>query len=221
MIMRKRIVIVGAGGFAREVAWLIADLNRVRDEWDFRGFVVSDVTRLSDRDSLDLVLGDFDWLSTHRGEVDALAFGIGTPGPKAALSRTLAELVPEVDWPALVHPTAQFERQSASVGRGVVLCAGVIGTVNLVLDDFVMVNLACTLGHEARLGRCAALNPTVNVSGGVNIGEEVLVGTGAQILQYVNIGANAVVGAGACVTKDVPPGVTVVGVPAKQLQRGT
>jgi serine O-acetyltransferase len=53
----------------------------------------------------------------------------------------------------------------------------------------------------------------------VNIGDGVLVGTGAQILQYINIGENAVVGSGACVVKDVEPGITVVGIPAKPLAK--
>lgn len=220
MSAKKRIVIVGAGGFAREVAWLVAEQNRVREEWDFRGYVVSDLARLGDRDSRAEVLGDFDWLATHRQEFDALAFGIGTPKPKAALAPQLDALCPHAEWPALVHPSVQMDRASSKLARGVLICAGVVGTVNLVLEEFAMVNLCCTLGHEARLGRCAVLNPTVNVSGGVDIGDEVLVGTGAQILQYVKLGHGAVVGAGACVVKDVAAGVTVVGVPAKPFAKG-
>ena len=80
-----------------------------------------------------------------------------------------------------------------------------------------MVNLACTLGHESRIGEGSVLNPTVNISGGVVLDKGVLVGTGAQILQYVQIGEGATVGAGAVVNRDVPAGVTVVGIPAKPL----
>jgi serine acetyltransferase len=59
----------------------------------------------------------------------------------------------------------------------------------------------------------------VNISGGVDIGRGVLVGTGAQILQYVRVGDGATVGAGAVVRSDVPAGVTVVGIPAKPLEK--
>jgi sugar O-acyltransferase (sialic acid O-acetyltransferase NeuD family) len=217
-VSKKQIAIIGAGGFAREVAWLIRDISRVSGEYEFAGFVVTDPSRLSDRDSRDLVRGDYDWLVRNAGRsVDALAIGIGDPAARLRVAQELQALVPALEWPALVHPTAHFDRALATLGEGVLLCAGVIGTVNIRLEPFSMCNLACTIGHEARIGRGSVLNPTVNVSGGVDMGEGVLVGTGVQILQYVKIGDRARIGAGAVVVKDVAPGQTVVGVPARPM----
>lgn len=215
--MKKKIVVVGAGGFAREVAWLIREIDRASGGVEFAGFVVTDPSRLGEHDSRELVLGGYDWLERNRGAVDALAIGIGTPGPRLKVSAELEARFPHLEWPALVHPSAIFERASTSLGRGVLVCAGVVGTVNLALEPFAMVNLCCTLGHEARLGEGCVLNPTVNISGGVVLGRGVLVGTGAQVLQYVEVGEGATVGAGAVVTKNVAPGTTVVGVPAKPM----
>jgi sugar O-acyltransferase (sialic acid O-acetyltransferase NeuD family) len=214
----KRIVIIGAGGFAREVAWLIGEINRASPIYECLGFVVSDLSQLSGHDSRDQVLGDFNWLEANRG-VDAVAFGIGNPAAKLTLSVELGSRFPKLEWPALVHPTVQFERSSCKLDRGVVLCAGTIGTVNLVFGPFCMVNLSCTIGHESRIGEACVLNPTVNISGGVTLERGVLVGTGAQVLQYVTVGAGATVGGGAVVTKDVEPGTTVVGMPAKPLPK--
>jgi sugar O-acyltransferase (sialic acid O-acetyltransferase NeuD family) len=215
----KRLAIVGAGGFAREVAWLVHDINRCKSAFELVGFVVSDLSKLGDHDSRDQVLGDYKWLEQNREKVDALAIGIGSPAARLRVCNDLEGALPDLEWPALVHPTAQFDRRSITLGHGTIICAGNIGTVNLVLESFSMVNLACTIGHEAHLGRGCVLNPTVNVSGGVQFGEGVLVGTGAQILQYVQVGAGATIGAGAVVTKDVSPGDTVVGVPARSLTR--
>jgi sugar O-acyltransferase (sialic acid O-acetyltransferase NeuD family) len=214
----KKLVIIGAGGFAREVAWLISDINREHREFEFMGYLVSDLSRLTETDSRDHVLGDFNWLDNNR-DIDALALGIGTPASKLAVTDELESKFPRLEWPALIHPTVQFDRSSTKLDHGVVLCAGTIGTVNLEFGAFAMVNLACTVGHEARIGRCSVLNPTVNISGGVVVDEGVLIGTGAQILQYVKVGGGATVGAGAVVSKDVEPNTTVVGIPAKPLRK--
>lgn len=213
-----RIVVVGAGGFAREVRWLIEEMARAGESVAFAGYVVSDLSRLGEHDSRSEVRGDLAWLRDQRGAFDALAIGIGTPASRLKVSSELLADFPEDRWPALVHPSVHLDRGSARIGAGALVCAGVVGTVNVDLAPFCMVNLACTLGHEARVGRGSVLNPTVNLSGGVILEEGVLVGTGAQVLQYLLVGKGATVGAGAVVTKDVAPGVTVVGMPAKPVQ---
>ncbi|MBS1801645.1 MAG: acetyltransferase [Acidobacteria bacterium] len=213
----KRIAIIGAGGFARELAWMLEDISAAISQESSRyetvGFLVSDANRIGPYDSP--VLGDFSWLESNR--VDALAIGIGTPAVRLKLAEELKRRFPHIAWPALVHPNVKWQQRTMQVGEGVIVCAGNIVTVNVQFEPFCMVNLSCTIGHEAVIGRGCVLNPTVNISGGVELGSGVLVGTGAQILQYVKIGDGATIGAGAVVNKDVSPGTTVVGIPAKEL----
>jgi len=216
---RMKIAIVGAGGFAREVAWLIRDINAVTPTFDLIGCLVSDMTHLNETDSKDRILGDFEWLHSHPKAIDGLVFGIGNPQVKLQLSEMIENEFPDHSWPSLVHPTVQFDRETAVFERGVVLCAGSIATVNITFRRFSMVNLMCTIGHESIIGPGAVLNPTVNISGGVRIGSGVLVGTGAQVLQYIEVGDNVTIGAGAVVSKPVESGQTVVGIPAKPLQK--
>ena len=109
------------------------------------------------------------------------------------------------------------DRENVEFGRGVIVCVGAIITVNVTIGDFSQLNFGCTLGHESQIGRGCLINPGANISGGVILEDGVLVGTGAQVLQYLRIGREAIVGAGAVVTRDVPPGITVVGVPARPI----
>jgi len=215
----KRIAIIGAGGFAREVAWLLEDISAATSEeaskYTTVGFLVSDVSRMGPHDSP--ILGDFSWLESN--SIDALAMGIGTPAVRLKLAKELKERFPHIPWPPLAHPSVKWQRRTMQFGEGIIICAGTIATVNVRFGPFCLVNLSCTIGHEAVIGSGCVLNPSVNISGGVELGSGVLVGTGAQILQYLKIGDDAQIGAGAVVNKNVNPNTTVVGVPAKELAK--
>jgi sugar O-acyltransferase (sialic acid O-acetyltransferase NeuD family) len=210
-----RIIVVGAGGAAREIVSALDSINKIEQRFEFLGYVVSDLSRLQSRDSRDQVLGDFSWLQANRNSFDALAIGVGFPASRLRLAAELRHFLPEVEWPAIIHPTAIIDLDSARIAEGCFIGAGVTATVNITLEAFVLCNFGCTLGHEARIGAGSVVNPGANISGGVVISTGVLVGTGSQILQYLHIGAGATVGAGAVVTRDVAEGVTVLGVPAR------
>ena len=218
----KKIVVVGAGGFAREVKWLIEEISSYSNstqKYEFIGYVVSDANSLSETDSKNGLLGNLGWLEKNKSCFDCIAIGIGSPSARITVANQLENEFGSEYWPALIHPSVRLDEKSCRISHGVIICANCVGTVNLDIQPFALVNLSCTVGHEAVIGRGSVLNPTVNISGGVFVGEGVLIGTGAQVLQYLDIGMNSTVGAGAVVTKNVPVGTTVVGCPAKPLHR--
>ncbi len=210
---RRRIVVVGAGGQARDIAWLVRELDRAGAGLELVGFVVTDTARLGPHDSE--VLGDY--AALDRVRPDALALGIGAPRARLKVAADLAARFPhdEDHWPALVHPSVVIDRESLHLAPGTSLCAGSVGSVNVTLEPFALVNIGITLGHEARIGEGSVVNHGASISGGVVLERGVLVGTGARVLQYLTVHEGATVGAGAVVTRDVAAGTTVVGIPAR------
>jgi acetyltransferase-like isoleucine patch superfamily enzyme len=91
-------------------------------------------------------------------------------------------------------------------------------TTNIVVGRHVLLNLGCTIGHDAVLGDFSSLMPQVNLGGGSTLQEGVFAGTNATVLPRVCIGPNTIIGAGTVVTRDLPANCTAVGVPAKVIQ---
>lgn len=204
------LLIFGAGGFGREVAWLARQalgasvtIEFVVDRPEYLSGAVSGlpVRLLSDcvaspRQRYVVALGD----PIQRQRVVAACDALGLLATR------------------LVHPRVEAS-DSVALGEGSVICAGSILTVDIDIRAHVQVNLGCTLGHDVVVGSYSTLAPGVHVSGNVLIGNAAYIGTGASIINGsvdhpLTIGDGAVVAAGACVTRSVEPGAMVAGVPA-------
>lgn len=196
--------VIGAGGLAREMAWLAQSLGM-----DVVGFV--DVAAGTVEGYPVITDGEL----LHLSHPYAAVVGLGTPGLRAGVVSRYAQQK-HVDFPTLVHESATV-LGPCEIGRGTCLQAGVRLTGDIAIGDFVLLNLNVTVGHDAVIGSGVVINPGATISGGVRIGESALIGTGAVMLENVIVGERATVGAGAVVTKDVPAGVTVVGVPARPM----
>jgi sugar O-acyltransferase (sialic acid O-acetyltransferase NeuD family) len=107
----------------------------------------------------------------------------------------------------------------AVIGEGLVLCPFAMITSNVTIGCHFHANIYSYVGHDCMIGDFVTLAPGAKVNGNVTIGEHAYIGTGAMIRQGITIGAGATVGMGAVVTRDVPPGATFVGNPAKPLIR--
>lgn len=213
------IVIFGAGGFGREVAVLIRDINKASPgTWNLLGFVDDRVPDLDLCQALGVAyLGDRDASSEDLPADVHFVVAIGTSSVRG---RVTDELVRRGWRPAtLVHPSAWIG-DCVALGPGSVVCAGNILTTNITFGAGAQINLSCTIGHDVLAGDFVTLSPAVSLSGGVTIGELATIYTRAAVNPLVSIGEGAVVGAGAVVAKSVAAGDTVVGVPARPLRTG-
>ena len=146
----------------------------------------------------------------------SVAVSIADPKTKCNIINSIKN--PQIDFPNLIHPNVLIGEDAVKIGRGNIICAGVIITVNIEIKDFVILNLSCTVGHDTVVGSYSSFMPTVNISGEVNIEEGVYVGTGAKIINQLEIGEYTIVGAGAVVAKTLPAHCTAVGIPAKPIK---
>lgn len=210
------IAIFGAGGFGREVAWLIDDLNGVKKMYNVLGFIVDNKSALAGEVINGYaVLGGLEYLEAKKGLAIAIALG----DPVSRL-RVLNRLAPyNLHYPNLIHPSVIIGAE-VQTGTGNIICAGTILTVNIIIGSFCQLNLHTTVGHDSVVNDLATTACGVDLAGYSHIGLGAYMGNHSTVLS-VKVGAFATVGAGAVVNRDIPEGATAVGVPAKVIKETT
>jgi len=202
----KKIAIVGAGGFAREVLWLLTDLGL---ESRVGGFFETDEI-WKQRQVSGLPVGPLSSLESSQWEA---VLAVGSPIVRKGLRDALPA---DMAYPTLVHPSVQRSKR-VELASGVVICAGTILTCDIVVSEHVHLNLATTVGHDCQLKPFVTTAPAVNISGACDIGELTYIGTNVALREGLRIAAGTTIGMGAVVvTHIVDPGV-YVGNPAKKL----
>ncbi|RNI31468.1 acetyltransferase [Rufibacter latericius] len=212
----KRIAIVGAGGLGREVLMLLHQINHVTPRWKMIGFY-------DDASPAEPTICGFPYLGTvdELNDVDSpmnVVIAIGNCPAKTDVADRL--ISPMLHFPVLIHPSVHvYPEQKIHLGEGTIICQNCILTTNVTLGRHVLLNLACTIGHDTEIGDFCSLMPQVAVSGGVCLGMGVYGGTNSTILQNIEVGAFTTIGAGAVVTKELPCYCTAVGVPAQIIKQ--
>ena len=206
----RKLYIVGARGFGREVAWLVERINNNNPTWTIEGFIDDNKKIQGSAVNGYPVVGGTDYLLSMTEEVWVVCAIGSAKIKKTVIDKLVAN--PYIQFATLIDPSVIMS-EIVTVGEGTVICAGSILTVNISLGKHVIVNLDCTIGHDAVLNDYVTLYPSVTVSGNVTVRECVEIGTGTQIIQGKNICANCIIGAGAVVVKDINEPGTYVGIP--------
>ena len=209
----KNLIIIGAGGFAREIYWHAQKSIGFGVEWRIKGFLDGDIKLAAAEYELlpEKVLGDVDSYEICADDIFTCA--VGSPHARKILVEKIlsrgGEFINLISTLAYIMPTVKL-------GRGVIICPYVNIGDRAELEDFVAVNDISIIGHDAHIGNFSCVMPHANIAGKCKIGAEVFIGSGAIILPKAKVGDGATVGAGAVVLKKVRAGAKVFGNPATE-----
>lgn len=210
--MSEQIVIVGCGGFGREVIEIIDAVNSNDARWTLLG-ILDDSPRASDLAHLQARgiphLGPTTLLCDLPQSVRAVV-AIGAP----QIRESIDSANPNRCWATLIHPDATVAADAA-LGPGTIIAPGARVSTNVETGRHVHVDQNATIGHDCVAGDFVRLNPQACISGSVTLAHGCVVGANATVLQTLTIGRDSTVGAGAVVVRNVPAGSTVKGVPAR------
>ena len=206
----KSLAIIGAGGHAKVVAE-IGELNG----WN-------DITLFDDKwpdlESVEHweINGDFETFKNNAEKFDACFVAIGNNSTRKALSQLISKL--NIAIINLVHPNSVIS-QYAKLGSGCVVMAGAVINPFSIIGDGAIINTGATIEHDCVLQNFTHISPGARLAGGVACAEGSWVGIGSSVLQSVKIGSFSVVGAGSVVLDNIANNVTVVGIPAKPINK--
>jgi sugar O-acyltransferase (sialic acid O-acetyltransferase NeuD family) len=210
----KDIVIIGSGGLAKEVAFLLETINKFKKTWNILGYISTDIGNSNGNYK---TIANDEWILKSVNEVNVV-FGIGDPHRLNKLYHLFKENK-SIKFPNIIHPNATGDWARIDMGDANIISSFNSFTTDIKLGCCNLFNLNCTIGHDCNIGSFNIINPSVNISGGVKIGDNNLIGTGAQVLQNISIKNNIIIGAGSVVTKSIEEAGTYVGIPTKPLAK--
>lgn len=213
---RRKLYLFGAAGFAAEAALIAIDTGR----YDVAAFIEADDAWMPERSALEVKPGLWvpvipqSQFAAAMPKDAAAAIAIADPGIAKRLATTFAGAL---EFPDIIHPSADV-RTALLSGRGNICYPGTIISWHARIGSFNKFQAYVTIGHETTVGDFNEFNPRATVSGCVDIGSGCLFGAGCTVRQGLTVADGATIAMGAAVVKNVEPGTTVAGVPAKPLR---
>jgi sugar O-acyltransferase (sialic acid O-acetyltransferase NeuD family) len=213
----RQLLLIGAGGLAREAAEVVRATNALRPSWDLLGFLDDDPAKHGELIAGVRVLDEVEAVREHPDAQILLC--TGRPDNYTS-RRQLADRLGLDDerYATVVHPTATVGT-TCEVGAGSVLLAHADLTADVVVGRHVVVMPQVVLTHDVRVDDWATIASGVRLGGACHVGQGAYLGSGACLREGITVGDWAMVGMGSVVTRDIPPERQWHGVPARDMSR--
>lgn len=210
--MMKNLVIIGARGFGRETYHLATYCRGYSEAFKIKGFLDSKSDALDDYTGYPPILGSVEGYIPQTDDLFVCALG------KTKCKKHYVSLILDKGGPffSLIHPTVRIN-PNTTIGVGAIISANVLISCEVAIGNYVTIQPYTVIGHDAQIGSYAQLNAYAFMGGYAQVGEGATLHTGAQVPPHKSVGDWSIVGAGSVVIRDVKPGQTVFGVPARSI----
>lgn len=194
----KDIVIIGAGGIGREVAWIIEGINEVNPTWNILGFVDENSEIWGKELNGYKVLGGLNILDKLESKPEVIV-AIANCGVKKDI---VAKLNNKFNFATIIYPNVKISKY-IEIGQGTIIYPGVILTVNTSIGNHIIISGNCGIGHDTVIDDYSSVLWGSNFSGFNTVGEECFIGVGTKVIQGINIGRGRKVDAGTVVIENI------------------
>jgi len=205
----KEIIIVGAGGFGRELLQWIKDINKIENRWIIKGFIDDNLSALDNYECDYKVIGKIKEWQPEENEVFTCA--IANPKIKENIVKHLKQRGAKFD--SIIHPRAMIGGFN-NIGEGIVIYPGARLTVNITVGKFVTL-LSSGIGHDVHIDDFSTISGHCNINGKVKLGKRVFLGSNSTIISERIVGDDAYIGAGSVVIRNIKNCSKVFGNPAR------
>lgn len=214
-------VILGAGGLAREAVEIIDAINAQsiletgKETYNLVGFVSRSNSGEEKTSTRAAILGSDEYLQRLPRDTKFVAcIGEGLARQGAVAIAEAAGLLPA----SLIHPLANIAKNGVQIGEGSIIGAFASVSCDVVIGSHVLIDRRVSVSHDCKVGDFASLYISSTLAGNVSLAANVIVGAGAVIIPNLHVGEKAIIGAGSIVIRDVGSEKVVAGNPAKEIR---
>lgn len=208
----KELIVVGAGGFGRELLQWCKDVKKIKSDWDITGFIDDNLSALDGYECDYKVIGTINEWQPTENQVFALA--IAEPKTKEKVVTKLEER--GAQFISIIHPDARIGDYN-KLGKGLVLYPNARITVNVTIGDFVTVLDNTSIGHDVYIGDYTTISASCGINGHVQVGKYGYFGCNASTVPGIKIGEECHIGVGSVVVNNIKSGMHIFGNPAKRI----